>query len=581
MAYSPEVERWRPLVEKYFPPELVDKALYVIQGESGGNAGIRGDGGVAIGLFQIHDGTSINGRPTAEQLADPEFNIRYAAQSLGAANGSWGAWGEGTSYNGKPFGALGNNPYPGDAGGGSAGGAMGAQPTGKNYRDPALDAQYGELKDSFIAAQRSWIGAGRPASGALFDAYDDALYDLADFTDTFGHPSAADNDIDPAQQEFDNRIKMGDFEGRQADRAFQQWYDKYSLAHTNATQAIEQARVHNQDNVALQEARNKSQTPGLLPRVTDAGYIERPYSEVMKEYMGKLGVGEQAPGAGGTGGYGFPGTGYPGAGAPGQEPGRWATEGADLMAGWEAKQRPKKLDLGGELIPANTGNFTHWLGQNVVSTDQRRINPSEGVLGGRPTASSGGGNPFETIWDMGTSAGANIGGTAKSAAKKAKKWWQRGFAEGGTNIPAGDAWVGERGAEIMEVPGFGAKIVGQNGPESRFIPEGANIIPLEEAYMHHQIQAAARQGKAPARAMEMQNAQQRQNDPQLQQKVMASLQKAMATSLAANPPWTPVYGPDVPAGYTDYWAPYRQLTGVPATQAEAMAMQQPAKGGRK
>ena len=115
-VYSPQVERWRPLVAKYFPPELVDKALYVIQGESGGNPVIRGDGGVAIGLFQIQDNRNFAGRPSAEQLEDPEFNIRYAAQQLGAASGKWTDWGEGSTYNGQPFGALGHNPYPGDSG---------------------------------------------------------------------------------------------------------------------------------------------------------------------------------------------------------------------------------------------------------------------------------------------------------------------------------------------------------------------------------------------------------------------------------------------------------------------------------
>lgn len=110
-TYSANVERWRPLVEKYFPPELVDKALHVINFESGGNASASGDNGVAIGLFQIQDSTRFKGRPTKAQLLDPEFNIKYAAESLGAASGKWGDWGEGTLYNGKPFGALGNHPY--------------------------------------------------------------------------------------------------------------------------------------------------------------------------------------------------------------------------------------------------------------------------------------------------------------------------------------------------------------------------------------------------------------------------------------------------------------------------------------
>ena len=110
-TYSASVERWRPLVEQYFPAELVDKALYVINYESGGNPLASGDGGMSIGLFQIQSDERFAGRPTKEQLADPEFNIKDAAQALGAASGKWADWGEGTSYEGKPFGALGNHPY--------------------------------------------------------------------------------------------------------------------------------------------------------------------------------------------------------------------------------------------------------------------------------------------------------------------------------------------------------------------------------------------------------------------------------------------------------------------------------------
>lgn len=116
MAYPPQVEQWRPLVAKYFPPELVDKALFVINGESGGNPNAVGDGGAARGLFQIQDSRNFPGRPDAAYLDDPENNIRYAAQVLGAADNKWTDWGEGSTYNGQPFGALGNNPYPGGTG---------------------------------------------------------------------------------------------------------------------------------------------------------------------------------------------------------------------------------------------------------------------------------------------------------------------------------------------------------------------------------------------------------------------------------------------------------------------------------
>lgn len=112
MAYSASVEKWRKLVEKYFKPEDVDKALYVIQGESGGNPTIAGDGGNSIGLFQMNMGGGLGTGSTVEQLSDPEYNIKLAAQAVYGGSG-WGPWGEGRLYQGKPFGALGNNPYPG------------------------------------------------------------------------------------------------------------------------------------------------------------------------------------------------------------------------------------------------------------------------------------------------------------------------------------------------------------------------------------------------------------------------------------------------------------------------------------
>src|SRR5690606_10074558 len=114
MQFPPEVERWRSLVAKYFPPELVDKALWVIQWESSGNPGAVGDGGYARGLFQIQDGRRWPGRPGPDALLDPETNIKFAAQNLGAASGNWRDWGENNLYQGQPFGALGHHPFPGN-----------------------------------------------------------------------------------------------------------------------------------------------------------------------------------------------------------------------------------------------------------------------------------------------------------------------------------------------------------------------------------------------------------------------------------------------------------------------------------
>lgn len=117
MEFPPQVEKWRPTVAKYFPPALVDKALWTIMHESGGNPGATGDGGVAIGLFQIQDKNAFPSRPSALELLNPEFNIKFAAQQLGAASGNFKDWGdEGNTYQGKPFGAFGNNKWPGNDG---------------------------------------------------------------------------------------------------------------------------------------------------------------------------------------------------------------------------------------------------------------------------------------------------------------------------------------------------------------------------------------------------------------------------------------------------------------------------------
>lgn len=121
--FPPEVERWRPLVQQYVAPQYVDKFLWMIQHESGGNPSAIGDNGVAIGLTQVQDNNVFSNRPSREWLLDPVNNIRYAAQQLGAANGDFSAWGDsGNTYNGQPFGAFGHNTYPGNtpAGGGRA-----------------------------------------------------------------------------------------------------------------------------------------------------------------------------------------------------------------------------------------------------------------------------------------------------------------------------------------------------------------------------------------------------------------------------------------------------------------------------
>lgn len=144
-AYAPEVEQWRSLVAKYFPPEQVEKALRVIQGESGGRSITQIGGGPGTGLFQIEHGGAHPGRLSQQELLDPETNVRVAAEMASKNWDQWTDWGEGVTYNGKPFGALG-------AGLGAAAGSQARQ----------AGATLGEV------AGRASIASSRPTTADLF-----------------------------------------------------------------------------------------------------------------------------------------------------------------------------------------------------------------------------------------------------------------------------------------------------------------------------------------------------------------------------------------------------------------------------
>jgi len=82
------------LIQKYFPKEEWNNAYRVMMGESGGRPGAIGDNypirGKLIpsyGLFQIR---GFPDRGTPEQLLDPDYNVRYAAQ-LWKSQG-WNPW---------------------------------------------------------------------------------------------------------------------------------------------------------------------------------------------------------------------------------------------------------------------------------------------------------------------------------------------------------------------------------------------------------------------------------------------------------------------------------------------------------
>lgn len=96
MAVSPpgSAAQAMELIKKYFPESEWDNAFRVMQGESGGNPNAKGDDfpirGQTIpsyGYFQIR---ALPGRPSPNQLLNPEFNVQYAA-NLWKQQG-WNPW---------------------------------------------------------------------------------------------------------------------------------------------------------------------------------------------------------------------------------------------------------------------------------------------------------------------------------------------------------------------------------------------------------------------------------------------------------------------------------------------------------
>ncbi len=94
------VERWRPLVETYFPGDLVEEALSIIDCESNGDPDVRNRRSGASGLFQFIPGTWVHASDQAGFAGfspfEPEANVAAAAwlvgYSLDAGAAPWAHW---------------------------------------------------------------------------------------------------------------------------------------------------------------------------------------------------------------------------------------------------------------------------------------------------------------------------------------------------------------------------------------------------------------------------------------------------------------------------------------------------------
>ena len=99
-AAADPVERWRPLVERYFAEERVAEALSIIACESNGDPSITNPRSSAAGLFQFISGTWEHASEQAgfggASALDPEANVAAAAwlvdDSLSAGRSAWVHW---------------------------------------------------------------------------------------------------------------------------------------------------------------------------------------------------------------------------------------------------------------------------------------------------------------------------------------------------------------------------------------------------------------------------------------------------------------------------------------------------------
>lgn len=84
-------ETWRPLVSEYWPADTIDRAICVIEWESGGNPDAKNPDSSARGLFQIMASVWA---PTFgvsyDDLYDPDLNTRLAYRIYQIQG--WGAW---------------------------------------------------------------------------------------------------------------------------------------------------------------------------------------------------------------------------------------------------------------------------------------------------------------------------------------------------------------------------------------------------------------------------------------------------------------------------------------------------------
>ena len=561
MAYPPEVERWRPLVEKYFKPEDVDKALWVIYHESGGNPQALGDGGASGGLFQLND-YGLGAGMSNEQKFDPETNIATAARAVYGGSG-WRPWGEGALYNGKPFGALGNNPYPGS--GGAAAMSYGA---GSIFIDPTIDALWEDVKTRYNEARQKWIDAGRPSAfvydedtGELVPNADDpvgfeyanAYNEYVEFLNTHQHLLAPGRNHDPAQQAFQNQLALGDLKLREAQLAWQTYLNKLQEARNQTDQEMGDAARLNEMEKGRMESLMRNNFIGAKPSGR-TWFAPTDREKVLEKWKQKLNVGEE-PDTPDIGHIEIPAYTPP---SPSTPPAASPNSGKPLDTALNVFLRN---------MPTTHGPGSPWY--NPWDARNAPKNTTEPPPPAPPGIYAG----------VQSGLGIYYGVTGKTGNQKKddnKPWWKKlipGFANGVQNFQGGPAMLGERGPEEVQVPGLGNFMVGIDGPEVRNLPPGSNVVPLDQKFLFARIQQAAREGRQRDKLRQQQLAGERARDPQLRQKVMQAIYEAMAAHWAANPPRAPILVGDW-SQIGDPWADIRPLADAVMAEQQGQQPQQ-------
>ncbi|MBA2708300.1 MAG: hypothetical protein H0U59_10915 [Gemmatimonadaceae bacterium] len=572
----------------------VDDFMRAISGqESGGDYNATNKDSGAHGRFQIMPAnwpswSAAAGIPGAPQTAENQDRVaRFKMQEYYNKFGNWGdvaaAWYSGGPLNpetadraqgGYPtirqyvdsiMGKLGEGGTPAAGGQNVGPGEIAERP----YGDPELDDRYDSYRKNYFATQDAWVKAGRPellvydadtdamvpnrANPAAF-AHAAAMEELGNFTDMFGMPSNRQNKTDPAQQAFENSLDLGDFELKKADAAYKRWSDRASAAEAGAQGEISTAMKQNDAAASSMDDWMANGFAG--PPRSQTMHIAPTYAQAIDKWNKKLGVGE-APGMGaGVSGLQPPAppqTGGGGGGVPGRadtstrEPGPWPFDRADS-------------GFYGRSPFGNDNADSRFYGRNSEETGD-----ADTGFGGAAPAQRPSPNPWIPRLND-----PSLSGPRKATKDKVRKWWQKvpGFASGVQGFEGGPAMLGEREPELVEVPGFGSFMVGQNGPEERVLPPGSNVIPMSEQLMYSQIKEGARGGKQVDRMKKQEEAQMRRQDPQAMEQAMAALQKALATQMAVDPPPTPTLAPDWQG--PDPWERLRPLSGVPA-QAQMAA----------